>query len=88
MGITLSPDLERRITVKVQSGQYLSPAEVIQASLELLEAWDAALQKASVSEARPVWETVSDLGQEISEEEWAQVPSDLARNLDRHLYGT
>jgi Arc/MetJ-type ribon-helix-helix transcriptional regulator len=88
MAITLNPDLERRITVKVQSGQYLSPAEVIQASLELLEARDAAFQKVPDLEARPVWETVSDLGQEISEEEWAQVPSDLARNLDRHLYGT
>jgi Arc/MetJ-type ribon-helix-helix transcriptional regulator len=88
MGITLNPDLERRISVKVQSGQYLSPADVIQASLELLEARDAALQGVPDLEARPVWETVSDLGQEISEEEWAQVPSDLAGNLDRHLYGT
>jgi putative addiction module CopG family antidote len=87
MGIILNPDLERRITVKVQSGRYHSPAEVVQASLELLEARDAAVQTAPDLETRPVWETVAGLGQEISQEEWAQVPSDLARDLDRHLYG-
>ncbi|HEY6847870.1 MAG TPA: type II toxin-antitoxin system ParD family antitoxin [Terracidiphilus sp.] len=88
MGITLNSDLERRITVKVQSSRYHSPTEVIQVSLRLLEARDAAVQKAADLEARPVWDTVADLGQEISQEEWAQVPSDLARDLDRHLYGT
>ncbi|MEI9979386.1 MAG: type II toxin-antitoxin system ParD family antitoxin [Edaphobacter sp.] len=87
MGITLNPDLERRITVKVQSGRYHSPAEVIQASLELLEARDAGVQKAPDAEGRPVWETIAGLGQEVSQEEWAQVPSDLARDLDHHLYG-
>jgi putative addiction module CopG family antidote len=87
MSITLNPDLERRITVKVQSGRYQSPVEVVQASLELLEARDAAVEKASAVEARPVWETVAELGHEVSQEEWAQIPSDLARDLDRHLYG-
>jgi putative addiction module CopG family antidote len=87
MSIMLNPDLEPRITAKVQSGHYQSPAEVVQASLELLEARDAAVRKVSDLVARPVWETVSELGQEVSQEEWAQVPSDLARDLDRHLYG-
>jgi putative addiction module CopG family antidote len=87
MSIRLNPDLERRITAKVKSGRYQSPAEVVQASLELLEARDAAVQKVPDVVARPVWETVAELGQEVSQEEWAQVPSDLARDLDRHLYG-
>ena len=87
MRIMLNPDLEGRITAKVQSGHYPSPAEVVQASLELLEARDAAVRKVSDLVARPVWETVAELGQQVSQEEWAQVPSDLAGDLDRHLYG-
>lgn len=87
MSIKLNPDLERRITVKVQSGRYQSPVEVVEASLELLEARDAAVEKVLDVAARPVWETVAELGQEVSQEEWAQVPSDLERDLDRHLYG-
>jgi putative addiction module CopG family antidote len=88
MSIALNPDLEHRIIVKVQSGRYQSPAEVIQASLELLEARDAVVEKTSGQETPPVWETVTRLGEEVSQEEWSQVPSDLARNPDRYLYGT
>jgi Arc/MetJ-type ribon-helix-helix transcriptional regulator len=86
MRIALNADLEHRIVVKVESGRYGSPAEVIQASLELLEARDAALAGDPGQGGRPVWETVAALGQEISEAEWGQVPSDLAQDVDRHLY--
>jgi hypothetical protein len=51
-------------------------------------AFNAAAQKVPDSEAGPVWETVAHSGEEISQENWAQVPSDLSRNLDRHLDGT
>ena len=88
MSIALNPELEHRIAIKVQSGLYQSPSEVIQESLELLEARDATAQKDSGQEFLPIWETVAHLGEEISAEEWAKVPPDLARNLDRHLYGS
>lgn len=88
MSIALSPELEHRIAVKVQSGRYQSPSEVIQQSLELLEARDASTQRDSEKQSLPIWETVTHLGEEISAEEWAQIPSDLAGNLDRHLYGS
>jgi Arc/MetJ-type ribon-helix-helix transcriptional regulator len=87
MSIALNPDLEDRITLKVKSGRYRSPAEVIQASLDLLEARDAVSQNTSGPQARPLWESVTELGQEISPEVWSEVPADLSRNLDQHLYG-
>jgi putative addiction module CopG family antidote len=88
MGILLNPELESRIAAKVQSGRYGSPAEVIQEGLDLLEARDAALPKRAAQAATPVWKTIAQLGQEIPEEEWSQVPLDLASNVDHHLYGS
>jgi hypothetical protein len=37
--------------------------------------------------ARPIWEVISEMGSEISDEEWSHVPSDLSRNFHDHLYG-
>lgn len=35
--------------------------------------------------ATPIWEQIVALGRSIPEEEWANVPTDLARNLRRYL---
>jgi Arc/MetJ-type ribon-helix-helix transcriptional regulator len=86
MGILLNPDLEHRIAAKVQSGQYESPAEVIQEGLDLLEARDAATSPGAASE-KPIWETIVELGRQVPEEEWARIPADFAQNLDHYLYG-
>jgi putative addiction module CopG family antidote len=86
MGILLNSELENRIAAKVQSGRYGSPAEVIQEGLDLLEARDAALPKRAAEDANPVWKTIALLGQEVPEEEWSQVPIDLASNVDHYLY--
>jgi len=37
--------------------------------------------------ARPVWESISEIGAQVPEEEWDQVPTDLSKELDRYLYG-
>ncbi len=37
--------------------------------------------------ARPIWEVVAELGAQIPEAEWAKVPSDLAKNLEKYLHG-
>ena len=37
--------------------------------------------------ARPIWEVVAEIGASVSVEEWAKVPTDLAKNIDYHLYG-
>ena len=37
--------------------------------------------------ARPIWEIVEEIGKSVPPEEWAKVPTDLAKNLDHYLYG-
>ncbi len=86
MAIDLNPELEHRIALRVQSGRYRSPAEVIEEGILLLEVRDAAPLAAPVSGAHPIWETIASLGKEISDEEWSRVPSDLAQDPDKYLY--
>jgi Arc/MetJ-type ribon-helix-helix transcriptional regulator len=88
VSIVLNPDLENRIAAKVRSGRYNSPVEVIQEGLDLLEARDAVPQIAIAQDETPIWETIVGIGMKVPEEEWKQVPADLARNLDHYLYGS
>lgn len=39
------------------------------------------------ADARPIWETISELGRSVPENEWAAVPTDLAAHLDHYLHG-
>lgn len=87
MSILLNPDLEHRIALKVESGRYRSPDEVVQESLDLLEARDAATESAPAHDPRPVWKIIRDLGQQVPPEELAKLPTDLAKNLDHYLHG-
>ncbi len=86
MSILLNPELEQRIAAKVESGRYRSPGEVIEDGLDLLDARDVVPQ-APAAQNEPIWETIVKLGQKLSAEEWSQVPTDLAKNLDHYLYG-
>lgn len=36
----------------------------------------------------PLWQSVVDLGASLPAEEWDRIPTDLAANLDRYLYGS
>jgi len=36
---------------------------------------------------RPIWEVVVEIGAQISDEEWDQVPSDASINYRHYLYG-
>ncbi len=38
-------------------------------------------------EVPPIWEVVATIGRSVPEEAWGKVPTDLAANLDRYLYG-
>lgn len=40
-----------------------------------------------VEDAVPIWKVAADLGERIPKDEWAKVPSDLAKNVDHYLYG-
>ena len=36
----------------------------------------------------PVWERVAKISAQISDQEWAELPNDLSKNLDHYLYGS
>jgi hypothetical protein len=38
------------------------------------------------SEVKPIWERIAEIGTQVPEEDWVEVPRDLAKNLDRYLY--
>jgi len=48
---------------------------------------DLARGDKSISSAKPIWETVLELGTSIPDEEWSKIPTDLAKNLHYYLYG-
>jgi putative addiction module CopG family antidote len=87
MGITLNPQLERRIAEKVKSGEYASADEVIERSLDALEGRNGKTQPSGAL-AEPIWETIIRYGQQIPEEELAAIPADLSVNHDHYLYGS
>ena len=36
---------------------------------------------------RPIWEAVAQIGAQIPDDEWEQVPEDSSINYKQHLYG-
>jgi hypothetical protein len=41
-----------------------------------------------VKGAVPVWQVAAELGEQVSEDTWANVPTDLSKNVDHYLYGS
>src|SRR5689334_17650236 len=87
MNVSLSPELQRLITEKIQSGEYRSADEVIREGLELLQAKDAAKHADNSKTSASLADTLAGIASEIPESEWASLPSDFSKNLDRYLYG-
>ena len=46
-----------------------------------------AQPKAASKEAKPFWKWIVELGESVSKEDWKNVPTDGAQNLDHYLYG-
>ena len=87
----LTPELEKQIAAKVRNDDYPSPAEVVRAGLELLEAKDGGVPAPADAlppqDTRPIWEIIVELGEQIPEEELDKIPTDLSRNYKHYLYG-
>jgi putative addiction module CopG family antidote len=88
MNISLSPELERLIAEKVQSGRYHSADEVIRQGLELLQAQETVSQSEGASSSASVADIFASIANTVPDSEWAAVPTDLSKNLDRYLYGS
>jgi Arc/MetJ-type ribon-helix-helix transcriptional regulator len=76
MNISLSPELERLIQSQLQTNQYQSPEEVLEAALKLLV--ETQKQKASLSP----WDTLEEMAGTI------EAPEDWSSEHDHYLYGT
>jgi len=56
------------------------------ASVESLTVEPTAVA-APVPSSKPIWEVALEIGARVPEEEWAKVPTDLAKNLHHYLHG-
>ena len=43
--------------------------------------------KKETNTERPIWETVAEIGAQISDDDWNKVPDDSSINYKHHLYG-
>jgi len=56
------------------------------ASVESLTVEPTAVA-APIPSSKPIWEVALEIGARVPEEEWAKVPTDLAKNLHHYLHG-
>jgi Arc/MetJ-type ribon-helix-helix transcriptional regulator len=103
MKLSLSPETERLIAEKVDSGRYQSADEVVRKGLDLLEERDNGKPPPPMEKAGPKQpeaaadkaENVSDIIKllepiwaEIPDSAWETLPRDLAQNHEHYLYGS
>ena len=87
MNISLSPELERLIAEKISSGQYRSADDVIREGLELLRERDNGSEKHSHNGENSFALAFENISNDVPEEDWESMPSDLSKNIDHYLYG-
>jgi putative addiction module CopG family antidote len=87
MKISLSPDVERLIAEKLNSGRYRSADEVVREGLDLLQEREEAEQLSPSLHATTPAEAFETIAKGVPDAEWERLPSDLSRNLDHYLYG-
>lgn len=87
MKISLNPETERLIAEKVRSGRYRSADEVVREALELLHAQETPASR-SEKTSQSVADVFASIADEVPDQEWAGVPSDLSKNVDHYLYGS
>lgn len=85
MKISLSPEIERLIAEKVESGRYRSADEVVREGLELLEKKEETSPQSSAGgvDIAVRFETIR---KRVLDSEWTKLPSDLSKNVDHYLY--
>jgi antitoxin ParD1/3/4 len=88
MSISLSPELERLITEKLQSGEYSSAEELIRAGLHLLEVKEEAGPNGDPHNGQSIAEIAAAIAKSVPDKEWDRLPADFSRELDHYLYGS
>ncbi len=91
MKISLSPDIERLIAEKVNSGRYRSADEVVREGLELLEKreneYENETRRPSLNGTANLAAGFEGIASDVPDKDWERIPNDLSRNLDHYLYG-
>jgi len=88
MAISLSPELERRIAQKVESGEYSSAEELIRAGLHLLEVREEPAPSGDPDNGQSIAEIAAAIAKSVPDEEWNRLPADFSKELDHYLYGS
>jgi len=87
MKISLSPDVERLIAERVQSGRYKSADEMIRELLNLLLEQEKKAHPSSSNGEGDLAAAFHKIAEDVPETDWEIVPADLSQNVDRYLYG-
>lgn len=92
MNVLLSEHWQEFLRSKIQSGQFTSEAEVIEASLRLLQnlGRDPESPQADSTDPtrKPIWDRIQERSREVSDEEFLKLPADGAEQHDHYIYGT
>jgi hypothetical protein len=87
MKISLSPELERLIEEKVESGLYGSAEEVVRKGLELLKEHERVVHPPPSNGTCDLLAILESISNDVPIGEWERLPTDLSKNLDHYLYG-
>jgi Arc/MetJ-type ribon-helix-helix transcriptional regulator len=98
MTIHLPPEIENSIQAAVHSGHFASvDAAMTKAASMLLQQLKQEQAQATTSPAsnadamladKPIWEEILELTADVPDEEWDNLPTDLAEQHDHYIYGT
>jgi putative addiction module CopG family antidote len=83
----LSPEVERLILEKVQTGRYRTADEVVLLGLTLLQQQEEAVAPVR-SQTEDLATLFASITCEVPVADWDEVPTDLSVNLDHYLYNT
>ena len=78
--MNMQPDIAEAIYTKVK-GLPLNEQE------KVLRIVEAAANRSSSADTRPIWEIATEISSSIPIEEWEKLPSDGSVNHDHYLYG-
>jgi Arc/MetJ-type ribon-helix-helix transcriptional regulator len=96
MTIDIPPELESSIQAAVECGHFASvdaamtkAASMLVQQLEQDEARTRpAVDADAVAVDKPIWEEILELTADVPDEEWENLPTDLAEQHDHYIYGT
>ena len=87
MKISLSPDVERLIAERVESGRYRSADEVVREGLELLQEREKETRRPPSNGTTNFAAAFESIAKDVPDKDWESIPTDLSKNLDHYLYG-